>query len=124
MSITYEIDRERNELRVTAWGTITFAEVSAHLLRERQDLVLPWKELIDARSAAPELSSPDVRRIVDLLRDAARTNRLGPTAVVVSTPVAYGMMRMLQILVEDTCIIHPFRVLAEAEQWLRIGSGS
>jgi hypothetical protein len=29
------------------------------------------------------------------------------------------MMRMLQMLVEDVCIVQPFRDLGEAERWLR-----
>jgi len=101
MGITYRIDRERNELRAIAEGTVTLADVRTHLLKEWNDLALPYRELIDARRAEIELSSGEVRSITELLRDYSRSNRLGPTAVVVSTEVAYGMMRMLQTLVED-----------------------
>jgi len=118
MGITYRIDRERNELRAIAEGTVTLADVRAHLLKEWNDLALPYRELIDARRAEIDLSPGEVRSITELLRDYSRSNRLGPTAVVVSAEVAYGMMRMLQMLVEDVCIVHPFRDLAEAEHWL------
>jgi hypothetical protein len=31
----------------------------------------------------------------------------------------YGVIRMLQMLVEDVCIVQPFRDIEEAERWLR-----
>jgi hypothetical protein len=50
---------------------------------------------------------------------------LGPTAVVVGDDAAFGMMRMFQMLLEDVALLRPFRVLADAEDWLReIGGGS
>jgi hypothetical protein len=75
--------------------------------------------LIDARHAIVKLSSSDVHEIVELLRSLARSRRLGRTAVVVSTDVAYGIMKMLQILVEDVCVVQPFRDLTAATLWLR-----
>jgi hypothetical protein len=43
---------------------------------------------------------------------------LGPTAIIVVSDFAYGMMRMLEILVEDVCDIRPFRDRGEAEKWI------
>ena len=40
------------------------------------------------------------------------------TAIVVDSELAYGMLRMLEILVEDVCSIRPFRDHEKAEQWL------
>jgi len=119
MSLIYEIDRNKNELHVIAEGTIRLSDIQVHLQQEREDLVLPWKELIDGRSAALDLSAGEVRWVVQWLRDLSRSGRLGPTAVVVSNDVSYGIMRMLQVLVEDVCPIYPFRDLAEAERWLQ-----
>jgi hypothetical protein len=38
--------------------------------------------------------------------------------VVVSSEFAFGMMRMLEILLEDVCIVKPFRDYDAAVQWL------
>ncbi len=39
--------------------------------------------------------------------------------VVVSSPVAFGVMRMLENLVEDVCVVRAFRDFAQAETWVR-----
>ncbi len=119
VGLSHSVDVESKKVTTIAEGNVTLAEVRAHLQRERRDLVLPYRELIDARRAAINMSSAEVREIVELLRSLARSHRLGRTAVVVSTDVAYGIMRMLQFLVEDACEVHPFFDLATAEQWLR-----
>ncbi len=119
MSLISRIHQEQNELHTIAEGTITIADVRAHLLKEQKNSELPYRELIDGRKAVVQLSPADVREIVKLLSTLSQESKLGPTAVVVYTDVAYGMMRMLQILVEDVCIVEPFRELRQAQQWLR-----
>jgi hypothetical protein len=115
---SHTVDTERNEVTTVAEGTVTLDEVRAHLHREKSDSALPYRELIDARNAVVRLSSSELQQIVELLRSLARSRRLGPTAVVVSTDVAYGILTMLQILVEDVCVVQPFRDLAAATLWL------
>ena len=120
-ALSHTVDAERNEVTTIAEGTVTLDEVRAHLHREKSDSALPYRELIDARNAVVSLSRSEVREIVELLRSLARCRRLGRTAVVVSTDVAYGIMRMLQILVEDVCVVQPFRDLTTAALWLSDG---
>jgi ABC-type transporter Mla MlaB component len=119
---SHTVDTERNEVTTIAEGTVTLDEVRAHLHREKGDSALPYRELIDARNAVVKLSSSEVHQIVELLRSLARSRGLGRTAVVVSTDVAYGIMRMLQILVADVCVVKPFRDLAAATLWLSDGT--
>lgn len=120
--LSHTVDSERNEVITIAEGTVTLDEVRAHLHREKRDSALPYRELIDARNAVVRLSSSELQQIVELLRSLARSRRLGPTAVVVSTDVAYGILRMLQILLEDVCVVQPFRDLAAATLWLNGGT--
>jgi len=119
---SHTVDSERNEVTTTAEGTVTLEEVRAHLKREKSDFALPYRELIDARQAVVRLSSSELREIVELLRSFARSHRLGRTAVVVSTDVAYGIMRVFQTLVEDVCEVQPFRDLRTAALWLNEGT--
>jgi hypothetical protein len=119
VGLTYSIDHARCEIFAVAEGRITYEEIRRHLGEERAAGGLAYEELIDARTAVPDVSSEDVRRIVTLLETLGRSGRLGPTAVVVATDVAYGMMRMLEILVERVCVVQPFRDYDAAAEWLR-----
>ena len=119
MGFINRIDHVGQLMFATAEGSVTLADIRDHLAVERREGGLQYKELIDARQASPAVSGADVRSIVSWLDAFAREHLLGPTAVVVSTPVAFGMLRMLGFLSEDFCTIRPFLDLAEAEKWLR-----
>jgi len=118
MSITVTADHARRLLQVRATGPITLGDIRAHLEEERVVGGLPYRELIDARGYSPAFSAEDVRSIVTLLRRLGQESRLGPTAIIVDSDDGYGMLRMLEILVEDVCAIRPFRSREEAEKWL------
>ena len=118
MTMTLTADHARRLLFVRAEGPITLHEISAHLEEEHLVGGLPYRELIDARGYRPAFTSDDVRSIVDILRRLGQTSRLGPTAIIVDSDVGYGMIRMLEILVEDVCAVRPFRRQEEAEKWL------
>lgn len=119
MGLTHRIDHDSRAMYVTADGPITFSDIRNHLFKERLEHGLTYAELIDARTASPELSSEDVRKVVSILRGFATEHTLGPTAVVVSTDHGFGMIRMLEIFLEDVCAIRPFREVEAALQWIR-----
>lgn len=118
MKMTMTRDRVRRRLFVRAQGPITLQDIREHLEDERDTAGLGYAELIDARGYRPAFSPADVREIVEILRDLAKESALGPTAIVVDTPVGFGMLRMLHILVEDVCAVRPFYRLEDAEKWL------
>ena len=125
MSITATIDHSRKLLFVRAKGPITYDDIRSHIEQERLAGGLPYRELIDARGYRPAFSAKDVRSVVALLRQLGGDARLGPTAIIVDSDDGYGMIRMLEILVEDVCAIQPFRQQEEAEEWLaRFPEGS
>jgi len=118
MPVTYALDPERHELAATAEGAITMDDIRKHLTKEHRDKGLPYRELIEASRATVSFSSSDVRATVDILRVYAREGVLGPTAIVVGNDLAYGMMRMLGILLEGVCELRPFHTRQDAERWL------
>jgi hypothetical protein len=118
MAISLEVDHARRRVYARAPGPVTFMNILAHLEQESREGGLPYRELIDARGCEPQVSSAEVREVVDLLRRLGQSSPLGPTAVVVDSDVAYGMLRMLEILLDDVCQVQPFREVAEAESWL------
>ena len=118
MIVTLSTDDASRLLTVIAEGAISFDDIRAHLLDERSDGALGYHELIDARRATASVTGADVRRVVDLVRSEADGMALGPTAVVVSNDFVYGMLRMVEMLVEDVAAIRPFRDYREAVRWL------
>jgi len=118
MGFTYHFDRARNEAFAVAEGTFTAEDMREYVATERRTGSLSHISLIDGRAATPDFSAGDVRAIVTTLRELAKDSPLGPTAVVVGSEVAYGMMRMLEILVGEVCVIRPFRDLDEARTWV------
>jgi hypothetical protein len=118
MPITYSIDQAQRRLTAVAAGSVTYSEIMTHLERERDDNALPFRELIEATQATLDISSPEVWQVVDRLRTLGHQHALGPTAVVVGDDVSYGVMRMLETLVEDVCDVRPFRSRGDAEEWL------
>jgi hypothetical protein len=118
MPIITNVDPERGEVHAVAVGTVTFDDVRNHLLLERHFGGLAYKEFVDARGAWISLSAAENREIAEMLRNLRRESRLGPTAVLVSDDVAFGVIRMLEALVEDVCEVKPFRDEQEARAWL------
>jgi len=115
-----EIDRERQEIDAVAFGHIHYADVEKHLLEERNIDGLAYKEFMDARDAglAFALSPAEIRQIVALVRSLAQTSRFGPTAVLVSTDIAFGIMRAIEMLLDDVAEVRPFRDEKLARSWL------
>jgi hypothetical protein len=118
MPISTTFDHQHRRVTARAEGSITLEEIRDHLEEERQEPALAYAELIDARDAIPDFSPADVRVLVAWLRWLGERTRLGPTAVVVSNDFQFGMVRMVEILVEDVCVVMPFRDALSAELWL------
>ena len=53
MAITFSIDHEQRYMLAIASGPIAWEEVRSHLLVERLEGGLSYRELIDARTATP-----------------------------------------------------------------------
>jgi hypothetical protein len=118
MPITAIYDHPHRRVSARAEGRVTIEEIRDHLEEERQEPGLAYSELIDARRAVPDFSPADVRVLVALLRWLGERTRLGPTAVVVEDQFQFGMVRMVEILVEDVCEVKPFYNAIDAERWL------
>ena len=118
MAITATFDHQHHRVTARAEGHVTLEDIRDHLEEERQEPGLAYSELIDARGSVPDFSPADVRVLVAWLRWLGERTRLGPTAVLVDSDLEFGMMRMLEILVDDVCQVKPFRDEANAEYWL------
>lgn len=118
MKIRFSVDYADRLVSTRAEGAITFADISAHLEQERLAGALAYRELIDGRGATPAVSSEEVRSVVAILRRLGSDSPLGPTAVLVDSQVGYGVLRMLEALLDDVCAVKPFYQQEGAEEWL------
>ena len=120
MPITYEIDRSRNLIRTTCFGTVRLPDVMAHfdaLQRDpdrpdRLDVLLDLRD-IDSPPAAPQLQAvADRVSLVDGLV-------FGACAILATRESVFGMARMFEVLARPYfAAIKTFRDVAEAERWL------
>lgn len=118
MSLTHTIDHSRRRVTALAAGAIDLADLEAHWHAVLSEGGRGYSRLVDATGASPTFGTPEVRRMTDLIHSATAAGPLGPTAVIVSTDVGFGMVHMFGILVEPLCQIRPFRESVSAERWL------
>jgi hypothetical protein len=120
MPITMSVDHEGRQIDAVAVGPISYADIEHHLLQERRANGLTYKEFIDARYATPAfvLYASEIRKIVALVRDLSKELKLGPTAILVRSEFALGVVHMLEIFLEDAAELKAFRDEDEARAWL------
>jgi len=119
MPIRYEFDHVHGRLITRADGVLTFHDINAHLDVEQRNRDLELPELFDARSATADLTTDQVRRLVDRAANMLRFVTPGATAVVTTNPTLYGMARMYARLAERSGIFAAvFRDVRAASRWL------
>lgn len=121
MPISYKLDRARRSILTTATGAITSEDIRSHFQAVRQEQAASYAELIDAQTATgQDLSSTDISNAAGLIEASSCQERFGPRAVVVGSAVAFGMTRMLAILLSDHLAMEIFYDRDEAERWLAL----
>jgi len=118
MPIIATVDHDRREVHAVAMGPISYEDVERHLRFERHWGGLAYPEILDVRGAGINLTPAEIRQIVALVHDMAREGRFGRTAVIVSSEYAFGVARMVEMLIEDICELKPFYDEQEARIWL------
>jgi hypothetical protein len=118
MPITYSYNAQRGLHEAVVSGEVTLAEVEAYFRQVRTEPWFPAPSLTDVRDARPSLPSEDVRAIAELLRELGPTLRGAPIAVLVSSQVGYGLVRMIELLVDDVATVRPFLDPDAAMTWL------
>lgn len=118
--IITSIDHERHQIDAVAFGPIHYIEIERHLVEERNIGGIAYQEFIDARDASLlfALSPAEIRQIVGLVRSLCGQSKFGATAVVVSNDYAFGIMRAMEMLLEDVADVRPFREERVARSWL------
>ena len=120
MPINYSVDPRSGYLLTRADGVVTLKDIDAHLEVEQRNRDLHRPELIDARDAFTDVTPVQVRRLIQRAANTLQVADVGPTAIVTTNDVVYGMARMYSILAESVGITaEVFRDLQSAHRWLQ-----
>jgi hypothetical protein len=120
MPISYAVDQRSGHLVTRAEGVVTFQEIDGHLDLEQRNRDLHRPELIDARGATTNITPLQVRLLIQRAANMLRLVDVGPTAIVTTNDIVYGMARMYSILAESLGVnAEVFRDLPSANGWLQ-----
>ena len=118
MPIVCTFDPERGLINTVASGEVGLRDVAAHLREVSAQPWFPAPALADLREVSGSTPSDEVRAIVGLLRQLAPQLSSAPIAVLVASDLSYGLVRMLELLLDDVIAIRPFRDPEAAIRWL------
>jgi hypothetical protein len=120
MPITFVVDHVLQRMVSHANGVVTYVELEEHLNSEERERALGLPELIDASGATTDVTVGEVKKLVQRAARTAQQLPLGPTAIVVQDPMAFGMARMYSILMERVgAPVAVFRERVSATSWLQ-----
>ena|SRR5438128_7474538 len=118
MPISYRIDEEKKRIYSRAEGVITFEDMHRHMKAEAGTPAASYGEIFDCTGATTTLTAIDVRALASERRSIAARQEPAPVAVVATTDVFFGMLRMFDMLTSQVRPLQVFRELAQAEEWL------
>ncbi len=100
-------------------GILTYEELRYHLTETRALTARGYAELFDASGAEAEMSVAQIQSLSTMSGEMFNRGELGPTAIVVTGRMLFGMTRMYEKL--NTNYMSPLHIFLEvppAEAWL------
>lgn len=125
MSVEHRVDQESGVIAATFTGPMPLEEVIGQIesVLKSLDGQSCMGVLSDVRGLEHQASSEDVKRVSDLIAAYTDTVRGMKLALVVSEPVMYGMMRMLQARLDTVPLdVGVFYDMDDAKRWLEMQS--
>jgi hypothetical protein len=100
-------------------GMLTYEELRYHLTETRALTARGYPELFDATGAEAEMSIAQIQSLSIMSGEMFRRGELGPTAIVVTGRMLFGMTRMYEKLnAHSISPVHVFLDVPPAEAWL------
>ena len=121
MPVTYQIDAANRLIHTKCAGPITAAEVVDHFRLLAQDPLCPDRldVLLEVCEGTTVPKSEDLRDVARAIARVRGRVEFGICAIVASTDVLFGKMRMFEVFAEDYFReTQVFRTPGEAEAWL------
>ena len=120
MPIRRRLDSEKNLLRTTITGDVTFDELRDHLSAVHAMKGAGMRELIDTRGATPAFSARELPKLAEFGQQLFADGRMAPRAVVVSGVIHFGIARLFASLTAPWVKVSVFDDLAAAEAWIEM----
>jgi hypothetical protein len=123
MSMTYELDKKERVVRILGSGRLTDEELVECIasLRADPELEPDMHTLSDLRNIDVAFTSDGVSSMLSVMKNSSAERSEAKAAIVVSSDIAFGMGRMVELRSEDE--IDPsfkiFRDMTAAQAWLR-----
>jgi SpoIIAA-like len=121
MAITYRIDKFKGIVNTVVEDTFTTKDIlhTFDSFLADPDFKPAFQLLSDHRNLKKPITTEQIKFIVDYVKKHRNEFQFSRWAMVVSTPVSYGMMRMLSMLLESAFVeVRVFKDIAEASIWL------
>jgi hypothetical protein len=119
MPITATVDHTNGRLYSRAMGTVTYEELRYHLTETRALTARGYAELFDATGAEAEMSIAQIQSLSTMSGEMYSRGELGPTAIVVTGRMLFGMTRMYERLNTDSMSpVHFFLEVPPAQAWV------
>jgi hypothetical protein len=100
-------------------GMLTYEELRYHLTETRALTARGYPELFDASGAEAEMLVAQIQSLSNMSGEMFSRGELGPTAIVVTGRMLFGMTRMYEKLNTDSMSpVHIFLEVPPAEAWL------
>ena len=95
------------------------------MLNRLDPAIAAYGELLDITNATTSMSEEDIHELAALRKTISLPFGAGPTAVVATNPVFYGMFRMFEMITDQIRPIMIFRDVESARKWLdEVGQSS
>jgi hypothetical protein len=119
MPITARVEHTSGRLYSRAMGVLSYEELRYHLTETRALTARGYPELFDASGADAEMSVAQIQSLSNMSGEMFKRGELGPTAIVVTGRMLFGMTRMYEKLNTDSMSpVHIFLEVPPAEAWL------
>jgi hypothetical protein len=125
MPVLYEIDVQKNLVRTTCAGSITFDQVMAHFAALERDprRTGAMDVVLDIRTITTTPETSQLRQVAERISPEKSTLKYGRLAIVAFTPEAVGIGRLFTQFARDRFASSTVvSTLEEAERWLRAPS--
>jgi|KBSMisStandDraft_5_1062788.scaffolds.fasta_scaffold00978_13 hypothetical protein len=125
MPVLYEIDVNRNLVRTTCAGSVTFDQVMAHFAALERDprRTGAMDVVLDIRTITTTPETSQLRQVAERISPEKSTLKYGRLAIVAFTPEAIGIGRLFAQFTRGRFVAtNVVGTLEEAERWLRPSS--
>jgi hypothetical protein len=120
MPIHFTYDPQLMMLLTSAEGLVSFEDIQKHLDKELPAGAIGCREIFDALAASTNLTPEQIREIVGRVRAMMRNGPFGPTAIITTNDLFFGMARMFAIMCElgEGPKVGVFRAVSGGLAWL------